>query len=145
MRSYGACANYACLRYGRFHFTTEMHLNLWEVSDKQDLQEKGSKVSVLVNGCELQMLIDTGSPVSIVSRDMMVPGLDIRPSQLKLKSFTGRTECPECGLSFLTARSLLIHRTKTHQTKESSAAHRQSPPPPSLPPVADEVTIGTSG
>ncbi|XP_043196033.1 arginine-glutamic acid dipeptide repeats protein-like isoform X1 [Amphibalanus amphitrite] len=56
-----------------------------------------------------------------------------------------RTECPECGLSFLTARSLLIHRTKTHQTKESPAAHRQSPPPPSLPPVADEVTIGTSG
>ncbi|KAF0287534.1 hypothetical protein FJT64_014075 [Amphibalanus amphitrite] len=36
------------------------------------------------------MLIDTGSPVTIISAETHIPGLTLRPSELHLTSFTGQ-------------------------------------------------------
>ncbi|KAF0300059.1 uncharacterized protein FJT64_027342 [Amphibalanus amphitrite] len=46
-------------------------------------------VTLSVNGRETEMLVDTGSPVSIVA-DGSIPGLKLRPSKMQLRSFTGQ-------------------------------------------------------
>ncbi|XP_043242512.1 uncharacterized protein K02A2.6-like [Amphibalanus amphitrite] len=46
--------------------------------------------TVRVNGQEFTMLIDTGSPVTIISAETHIPGLTLRPSELHLTSFTGQ-------------------------------------------------------
>ncbi|KAF0296629.1 hypothetical protein FJT64_005930 [Amphibalanus amphitrite] len=52
-------------------------------------------VTLSVNGRETEMLVDTGSPVSIVA-DGSIPGLKLRPSKMQLRSFTGQP-VPVCG------------------------------------------------
>ncbi|XP_043238246.1 uncharacterized protein K02A2.6-like [Amphibalanus amphitrite] len=46
-------------------------------------------VTVSVNGRQMEMLVDTGSPVSIVAVGS-IPGLEVRPSVMQLRSFTGQ-------------------------------------------------------
>ncbi|XP_043202462.1 uncharacterized protein K02A2.6-like [Amphibalanus amphitrite] len=46
-------------------------------------------VTVPVNGVKINMLVDSGSPVTAVGRDTLIPGLQLRPSPLHLTSFTG--------------------------------------------------------
>ncbi|KAF0302180.1 hypothetical protein FJT64_025724 [Amphibalanus amphitrite] len=46
-------------------------------------------VTLSVNGRETEMMVDTGSPVSIVA-DGSIPGLKLRPSKMQLRSFTGQ-------------------------------------------------------
>ena len=46
-------------------------------------------VTVSINGRPVRMLVDTGSPVSILTADCL-PGLKLRRSELRLKSFTGQ-------------------------------------------------------
>ena len=46
-------------------------------------------VSGRVNGRDIEMLIDTGSPVTTVGRDTVIPGLQLEHSELRLTSFTG--------------------------------------------------------
>lgn len=46
-------------------------------------------VTVPVNGVKINMLVDSGSPVTAVGRDTLIPGLHLRPSPLHLTSFTG--------------------------------------------------------
>ena len=45
---------------------------------------------VVVNGANIEFVVDTGSPVTIVSDQTLVPGLKLRPCQLTLTSFTGQ-------------------------------------------------------
>ena len=66
----------------------EMHLNLWEV-EGDDVAGLSANVAVSINGGGVNMMIDTGSPVSIVSKDVVIPGMRMKKSLLKLKSFTG--------------------------------------------------------
>ncbi|XP_043206001.1 uncharacterized protein K02A2.6-like [Amphibalanus amphitrite] len=47
-------------------------------------------VSVRINGREIRMLVDTGSPVTIVGRDTKIPGMCVRASDLRLQTFTGQ-------------------------------------------------------
>ena len=47
-------------------------------------------VSVMINGQRVKMMIDTGSPVTIIGRDINIPGLRMRSSELRLQSFTGQ-------------------------------------------------------
>ena len=64
-----------------------------EVLTVQEKQEDRPPVAqVEVNGRKMEMLIDTGSPVSIInSREAdLVPGLRIRKTKMKLRSFTGQ-------------------------------------------------------
>ena len=64
-----------------------------EVLTVQEKQEDRPPVAqVEVNGRKMEMLIDTGSPVSIInSREAeLVPGLSIRKTKMKLRSFTGQ-------------------------------------------------------
>ena len=70
------------------HDEGEMHLNLWEV-EGDDVAGISANASVSINGRDINMMVDTGSPVSIVSKDVMIPGMRISKSLLKLKSFTG--------------------------------------------------------
>ena len=59
---------------------------------QEKLKDKPPMVKVGVNGKEIEMLIDTGSPVSILDRREanQVPGLKVRQTNLKLRSFTGQ-------------------------------------------------------
>ncbi|XP_043191626.1 uncharacterized protein K02A2.6-like [Amphibalanus amphitrite] len=52
-------------------------------------QDRLPLVTLSVNGRETEMLVDTGSPVSIVA-DGSIPGLKLRPSKMQLRSFTGQ-------------------------------------------------------
>ncbi|KAF0300159.1 hypothetical protein FJT64_027280 [Amphibalanus amphitrite] len=56
-------------------------------------------VTVPVNGVKLNMLVDSGSPVTAVGRDTLIPGLQLRPSPLHLTSFTGHV-IPLIGEAF---------------------------------------------
>ncbi|XP_043226784.1 uncharacterized protein K02A2.6-like [Amphibalanus amphitrite] len=58
-----------------------------------------------VNGRQIELLIDTGSPVSIIdSREAeKVPGLKVQKTDLKLRSFTGQ-ELKVCGEATVTVR-----------------------------------------
>ncbi|KAF0291476.1 hypothetical protein FJT64_010396 [Amphibalanus amphitrite] len=60
----------------------------WQVSAVQPAAAEWA--TVRVNGQELTMLIDTGSPVTIISAETHIPGLTLRPSELRLTSFTGQ-------------------------------------------------------
>ena len=60
----------------------------WQVSAVQPAAAEWA--TVRVNGQELTMLIDTGSPVTIISAETHIPGLTLRPSKLHLTSFTGQ-------------------------------------------------------
>ena len=46
-------------------------------------------VTVPVNGVKLKMLVDSGSPITAVGRDTVIPGLSLTASSLQLTSFTG--------------------------------------------------------
>lgn len=61
-----------------------------EVQEKHEDRPPVAKVEV--NGRKMEMLIDTGSPVSIISSQeaSQVPGLSVRKTNLKLRSFTGQ-------------------------------------------------------
>ena len=43
-----------------------------------------------VNGTNMEFVVDTGSPVTIVSDQTLIPALKLRPCQLTLASFTGQ-------------------------------------------------------
>ena len=43
-----------------------------------------------VNGTAMEFVVDTGSPVTIVSDQTLIPALKLRPCQLTLTSFTGQ-------------------------------------------------------
>ncbi|KAF0312986.1 Cellular nucleic acid-binding protein [Amphibalanus amphitrite] len=60
----------------------------WQVSAVQPAAAEWA--TVRVNGQEFTMLIDTGSPVTIISAETHIPGLTLRPSELHLTSFTGQ-------------------------------------------------------
>lgn len=60
----------------------------WQVSAVQPAAAEWAQVKV--NGQEMTMLIDTGSPVTIVCAETHIPGLKLRPSELHLTSFTGQ-------------------------------------------------------
>ena len=62
--------------------------DLWRVNTIQPAAAEWAQVKV--NGHQLTMLVDTGSPVTIISADTHVPGLKLQPSQLRLTSFTGQ-------------------------------------------------------
>ncbi|KAF0309195.1 hypothetical protein FJT64_019649 [Amphibalanus amphitrite] len=42
-----------------------------------------------VNGVAIKMVVDTGSPITAVGRDTVIPRLRLNPTQLQLSSFTG--------------------------------------------------------
>ncbi|KAF0309648.1 hypothetical protein FJT64_019234 [Amphibalanus amphitrite] len=42
-----------------------------------------------VNGVAIKMVVDTGSPITAVGRDTVIPRLRLKPTQLQLSSFTG--------------------------------------------------------
>ncbi|KAF0292843.1 hypothetical protein FJT64_009215 [Amphibalanus amphitrite] len=60
----------------------------WQVSAVQPAAAEWA--TARVNGQEFTMLIDTGSPVTIISAETHIPGLTLRPSELHLTSFTGQ-------------------------------------------------------
>ncbi|XP_037077153.1 uncharacterized protein K02A2.6-like [Pollicipes pollicipes] len=45
-------------------------------------------ITVRINGQDITMMIDIGSPVTIVGRDVQIPGLRMRASELRLQSYT---------------------------------------------------------
>ena len=69
--------------------------DLWAVEEKSELDHswvgrKAHTTTLEVNGSRLDFVIDSGSPVTIVSRNTAVPGLHLRPTSLTLKSYTGQ-------------------------------------------------------
>ena len=69
---------------------TKVTEEVLEVQAKRE--DKPPVAKVEINGREMEMLIDTGSPVSIISSQeaSQVPGLNVRRTKLKLRSFTGQ-------------------------------------------------------
>ena len=62
---------------------------LWNVQDGGCVL--GAPTAQLaVNGANLEFVVDTGSPVTIVSEQTFVPKMKLRPCQLALTSFTGQ-------------------------------------------------------
>ncbi|XP_043242375.1 uncharacterized protein K02A2.6-like [Amphibalanus amphitrite] len=47
------------------------------------------KMTLPVNGVAIKMVVDTGSPITAVGRDTVIPRLRLKPTQLQLSSFTG--------------------------------------------------------
>ena len=60
----------------------------WQVNTVQPTAAEWAVITV--SGQGLTMLVDTGSPATIVSPNTIVPGLKLRESQLHLTSFTGQ-------------------------------------------------------
>ena len=63
---------------------------LWNVQVGEGSVNGAPTAQLTVNGANIEFVVDTGSPVTIVSDQTLVPGLKLRPSQLVLTSFTGQ-------------------------------------------------------
>ena len=64
--------------------------DMWDISAINAVNlAKAVKVTMPVNGVNLKMVIDSGSLVTAVGRDTLIPQLRLRPSKLQLTSFTG--------------------------------------------------------
>ena len=88
---------------GGEHMLQDLNTTLWEVQSDASDRAHAHVVEPQLNGASVKMLLDTGSPVSIVSADVPVPGLKLQPTEMRLSSFTGHP-IPLKGVAMVTVQ-----------------------------------------